>query len=239
VSPGAAAAILPIRDGDPERPAAFLPTEECAASEILRCAETLEIPWRRLLLDEIRAEQKLRAYLPDVASGRSLDSALSILTHGALRSFRVRDQIETIACQTRASVRGALRRLRGAVRGLAGGSGGNDAALLRHCRLAYHRILLLQRVRRAAARSRGSLAERLALVCASARCSFDDAAWALGEEESPRRGRRMEAAVRKVRGEGFLVPRAHTDAQSLAELRRIVASPAMSGLRRRGDPRPA
>jgi len=230
VSPGAAAAILPIRDGDPGRAAAFLPTEESPPPEILRCAEALEIPWRRLLLDEIRAEQKLRAYLPDVASEPALDAALSILSHGALRSFRVRDRIETLACQTRASVRGALRRLRAAVRGLAGGSSGNDAALLRHCRLAYHRILLLQRVRRAAARSRGSPAERLAFVCSAARCAFDDAAWAIGEEESPRRGRRMEAAVRKVRGEGFLVPRAHTEAQSLAELRRIVTAP--NGLRR-------
>jgi hypothetical protein len=221
---GAAAAILPIRDGDPERPGAFLPTEESSPSDVLGCAETLGIPWRRLLLDEIRAELKLRSYLPDVATERFLDAALSILTHGALRSFRVRDRVETLACQTRASVRGALRRLRAAVRGLAGGSGGNDAALLRHCRLAYHRILLLQRVRRAASRSRGSPAERLAFVCTAARCSFDDAAWALGEEESPRRGRRMEAAVRKVRGEGFLVPRAHTEAQSLAELRRIVTA---------------
>ncbi|HKD18119.1 MAG TPA: hypothetical protein VKG23_09625 [Thermoanaerobaculia bacterium] len=237
MSPGAAAAILPIRDGDPERPTAFLPSEESAPSEILRCAETLEIPWRRLLLDEIRAEQKLRAYRPDVAS-ESLDAALSILSHTALRSFRVRDRIETLACQTRAGVRGALRRLRGAVRGLAGGSGANDTALLRHCRLAYHRILLLQRVRRAAARSRGTTAERLASVCVSARCSFEDAAWALGEEESPRRGRRMEAAVRKVRGEGFLVPRAHSEAQSFAELRRIVGAPP-TDTRRRRDPRPA
>src|SRR5262249_15363831 len=178
--------------------------------------EMLEIPWRRLLLEEIRAEQKLRAYA-DVGPAGSLDSALTVLAHGALRSFRVRDQIETLACQARASVRGALRRLRGAVRGLAGGSGGNDAALLRHCRVAYQRILLLQRVRRAAARSRGSPSERLAFVCAVARCSFEDAAWALGEEDSPRRGRRMEAAVRKVRDEGFLVPRTHTEARALAE----------------------
>lgn len=238
MSPRSATAVLPIRDGDPQRPDAFLPTEASAPLEILRCAETLAIPWRRLLLDEIRAEQKLRSYLPDVAAACPLEPALSILSQAALRSFRVRDQLETLACQTRAAARGALRRLRAAVRGLAGGSGGNDAALLRHCRLAYHRILLLQRVRRAAARSRGTPAERLAVVCVSARCSFDDAAWALNEEESPRRGRRMEAAVRKVRGEGFFVPRAHSEAQSLAELRRIVTAPA-SGRRRGRDPRSA
>ena len=237
MSLAAASAILPVRDGDPERPAAFLPTEGSAPSEILSCAETLGIPWRRLLLDEIRAEQKLRSYLPDVGAGPSIESTLAILSHGALRSFRARDQVESLACQARVSARGALRRLRGAVRCLAGGAGGNDAALLRHCRVAYHRILLLQRVRRAAARCRGTTPERLAHVCAASRCSFDDAAWALGEEDSPRRGRRMEAAVRKVREEGFLVPRAHTEARALAELRRIVTSAARPGGRPRRDPR--
>jgi hypothetical protein len=34
----------------------------------------------------------------------------------------------------------------------------------------------------------------------------------------------MDAAIRKVREEGFLVPRAATEARSLGELRRILAS---------------
>ena len=152
----------------------------------------------------------------------SLDSALAILSLCALRSWRVRDQVETLACQARTSVRGALRGLRGFFRQLVGQSGPDPAALARHCRFAYQRILLLQRVRRAAARSRGTAAERLAFVCSSARCAFEDAAWALREEDSPRLGRRLEAAVRKVRNEGFLVPRAQTEARALAGLRRIV-----------------
>ncbi len=90
---------------------------------------------------------------------------------------------------------------------------------------------MLQRVRRAAGRSRGTMAERLAFVCSTARCAFDDAAWALREEDSPLRGRRLEAAVRKVRDEGFLVPRAQTEARSLAELRRIAFESSQRGRR--------
>jgi hypothetical protein len=219
---GVSVAILPLRDGDPPAKTPFVPTEESSPAAIFGCAETLGIPWRRLLLAEIEAEQKLRSYLPDVQAECPLDSALTILSFSALRSWRVRDQVETLACQARTSVRGALKGLRGLLRRLVGQSGPDPAALARHFRFAYERILLLQRVRRAAARSHGTMAERLAFVCSAARCAFNDAAWALREEDSPRRGHRMEAAVRKVRDEGFLVPRAQTEARSLAELRRIV-----------------
>src|SRR5262249_62091409 len=94
--------------------------------------------------------------------------------------------------------------------------------LPRPCGQAHQRRLLLQRARRAASRSRGTIEERLAFVCTEARCAFEDAEWALRQEASPCRGRRMEAAVRKVREEGFFVPRAATEARSLRELRRIV-----------------
>ena len=224
--------ILPLRDGDPRAPTPLAPTQKSSPAEILGCAETLGIPWRRLLLGEIDAEQKLRGYLRDVEAECPLESALTILSLSALRSWRVRDQVETLACQARTSVRGSLKGLRGFFRRLVGQTGPDPEALARHCRFAYERILLLQRVRRAAARSRGTTAERLAFVCSSARCAFDDAAWALREEDSPRRGRRMEAAVRKVRDEGFLVPRARTEARSLAELRRIVFASSRPARRR-------
>jgi len=225
VSPAlAVTAILPVRDGDPERSAPSVPTESSPDPEILRCAETLEIPWRRLLVEEILSEQRLRRYRAGPRRDSDLDAAVAILGTGALRSWRVRDRAESLAMQARGSVRGALRRLRRFVRGLAGASPRDGAAFVSHLRLAHQRILLLQRVRRAAARSRGSPAERLAFVCTTARCAFDDAEWALREESSPRRGRRMEAAVRKVRDEGFSVPRAGSEAVSLVELRRIVAA---------------
>jgi hypothetical protein len=74
--------------------------------------------------------------------------------------------------------------------------------------------------------------ERLAYVCSTARCAFEDAEWALRAEGSSRRGERMDAAIRKVRGEGFFVPRAQTEACALAELRKIVfAASLRSGIR--------
>ena len=208
------------------------PTDASSAGEILSCAETLGIPWRRVLLQEIEAEQKLRRYLADVGAECPLDSALSILSHAAQRSWRVRDQVESLAGQARASVRGARRGLRKFLRHLAGDAEPASAAFVRHCGFAYQRILLLQRVRRAAARSRGSLPERLAFVCSTAHCAVEDAEWALREGGSMRRGERMEVAVRKVREEGFFVPRAQTEARALAELRKIaLAGPSRSGIR--------
>jgi len=223
--------ILPLRDGDPPAPSSLTPTEGSSGDELLTCAETLGIPWRRLIVQEIEAEQRLRRYLPDVQAECPLESALTVLSVAAERSWRVRDQIETLACQARVSAKGARRRLRAFVRHLAGDAGPDPSALARHCGFAYQRILLLQRVRRAAARSRGTAAERLAFVCATARCAFEDAAWALDEEDSPRRGQRMEAAIRKVRAEGFLIPRAATEARSLSELRLIVFAASESGFR--------
>jgi hypothetical protein len=214
--------ILPRRDGDPPAPPRFLPGEGAPAEQLLAFAETLGVPWRRLLLQEIEAEQRLRTYLPDVDAECTPESAVTILSVEAPRSWRVRDQLETLACQACVSDRGARTRLRSFLKNLGGETGSDARALARHCGLAYRRILLLQRVRRAAARSRGTEAERLAFVCSTARCTFEDASWALAEEVSPRRGRRMEAAVRRVRREGFLVPRAATEARSLLELRRIV-----------------
>jgi hypothetical protein len=208
-----------------------VPTETSTADEILACAETLGIPWRRVLVEEIEAEQKLRRYLADVGSECPLDSALSILSLAAQRSWRVRDQVESLAGQARASARGARRGLLRFLRSLAGDSEPASAAFARQCGFAYQRILLLQRARRSAARSRGAMPERIAFVCSSARCTFEDAEWALREEALPRRGRRMEAAVRKVREEGFFVPRAQSEARALEELRKIVFASARSGIR--------
>jgi hypothetical protein len=217
-------AVLPIRDGDPPARPRLVPGERSAPEAILSCAETLGIPWRRILLQEIEAEQKLRTYLSDVEEDCSLETAVAILSACAARSWRVRDRLETLACQSRVSARGARTRLRRFLRRLAGESDAEATAMARHCRFAHERILLLQRARRAAARSRGTPEERLAFVCTTARCAFEDAEWALRVQSSARPGRRMDAAIRKVREEGFLVPRAATEARSLGELRRILAS---------------
>ena len=190
---------------------------------LLSRAEALGIPWRRLLRQEIEAEEKLRTYLPDVAAELHWEEALEILSAESARSWRVRDRLEALVWQARASVKGAEKTLRDFLRALRADAS-DDRAAGRRCDAAYRRILLLQRARRAAARSRAlsSEAERLAFVCTTARCRFEDAEWALRVESSPRPGRRMEAAVRKVRDEGHFVPRAATEARSLASLRRIV-----------------
>jgi hypothetical protein len=208
-------------------------TEASSAAEILRCAEALGIPWKRIVLGEIESELRLRRYLVDIDERCDLPQALTILSFSLLKSWRIRDEIESLACQARgASSPGAVRKIRTVMQRLTGKGDRDQVAMAQHLWFAYQRVLLLHRVRRAAARSHGTTAERLAFVCSQARCGFDDAAWAVCQEDSPRRGHRLDAAVRKVRDEGFLIPRAQTEARSLAELRRIVmTSPHL--LRRR------
>jgi len=231
-------AILPLcHGGDPPSPTPFVPSQAASPPEILRCAETLGIPWKRILLGEIEAEQRLRRYPGNIESECPLPSALTILSFSLLQSWRVRDQIESLACQARgASVRGAVRQLRIVFQRLIGKGDRDQVALAQHFWFAYQRVLLLQRVCRAAAKSHGTMAERLAFICSTARCCFDDAAWAVCQEGSPERGHRLDAAVRKVREEGFKIPRTETEVRSFAELRHIVrASPHL--IRRRASRR--
>src|SRR5262249_53619582 len=173
--------------------ASQVPSASAEPAEILACAEALQIPWRRILLGEIEAEQRLRRYVGDVGRESPLPAASTVLSFSVLRSWRVRAAIETLACQARSAVRGAERRLRLVFRHLIGKEKRDPVALGQHFWFAYQRVLLLQRVRRAAARTRGtlSMADRLAEVCSRARCSFDDAAWAICQEDSPRRGQRL------------------------------------------------
>jgi len=231
---------VPTRDALPpgvdssSSPFRFVPNAADSTQEILRCAETLSIPWKQIVADEIEAEQRLRRYIADVENECPLRSAVRLLSSSFLRSWRIRKQIESLSLAARSvSMRDAIRQLRAVFSELVGGKEKDKAAFALHLWFAYQRILLLQRVRRAASRSRGELPERLASICTAARCSYDDAAWAILEEGSPRRGNRLDAAVRKVREEGFRIPHATSEARSFAQLRRIVrASPHVSGRRR-------
>ncbi len=214
-----------------------LETGDHARLEILRRCEALEIPWQRILLDEIQSEQTLRRYSGDVA-GMPLASRLSLLSFSFLKSWRVRDEIEALSAAARsAGLRSALRQLRAVFRRLIGQTDPDRSAFAGHLWFAYERVLLLQRVCRAARRSRGSTAERLAFVCSATRCAFDDAAWAVGREDAPRPGHRLDAAIRKVREEGFQIPWASTEARSFAELRRIVRHSPRPARRRPGGTR--
>jgi hypothetical protein len=199
--------------------AAVAPSPEL---EILQRADALAIPWKRLLLEEIQAEQILRRYAADVDS-LPLEAQLSVLPVSFLSSWRVRDEIHAISCAARgASLKTAVTRLRAVFRRLVGQPERGRAAFTGHFAIAYQRVLLLQRVCRAAGRSRGTTAERMAYVCSTTRCGYDDAAWALCREDAPRAGHRLDGAIRRAREEGFQIPRAANEARAFAELRHIV-----------------
>jgi len=233
-APPAASRPLPNEDDDRSSGSRSIPTATDPIPEILRCAETLGIPWKQILIDEIAAEERLRRYIADVENECPLRSALKLLSSSFLRSWRIRKRIESLSLAARsASMRDAIRQLRAVFSELVGRNENEKAAFAQHLWFAYQRMLLLQRARRAAAKSRGDLPERLAFICSSARCSYDDAAWAVFEEDSPRRGHSLDAAVRKVREEGFQIPVAKTAARSVARLQRMVrASPHLRRLHR-------
>ena len=209
-------------------------------SELARRAEALGIPWERLLREEIRTEEKLRGFLADIDADCPLWSILAVLSFSFLQSWRARDRIGNLAHEARSCLHSdALRELRSVFRRLTGAGPGDRAAFAEHLWFAYQRVLLLQRVSRVVSRSRRMAnAERLAFVCSRARCSFDDAAWAISQEEISRRGHPLDAAVRKVREEGYQIPRLGTEVKSFAELRRIIrSSPRLAG-RRSSSQRP-
>lgn len=227
----------PVTDGNWRRSglAERIPAQDASPTEILRRAETLGIPWTRILAEEIEAEQRLRRSMQDLEDHFSLSHAVTVLSFSILHSWRIRDRIEGLACEAKsASVPAAIRQLRMLFQHLIGGGGSDPKAPFRHFWFAYQRVLLLQRVRRiAASAGSGTMEERLAFVCSRASCSFEDAHWALSQPPLERRGRRLELAMRKVREEGFTIPRADSEARALAQLRRIVlTSPHLASARR-------
>ena len=227
------AAASPLRAVD--APLSFGPD---ARADLLRRADALGIPWEQIVVEEIRAEEGLRRYLEDVDAEWPLKAALGILPSTFLRSWRVRNRLHNLSAQARAAqARAARGEIRRAFEQLGGKNEADRTTLAEHLWFAYQRILLLQRVCRAAAASRGAtMAERLAFICTRARCCYDDAAWAAGAEDSPRPGHRLDAAIQKVREEGFQIPRAATEARAFTALRRFVrSSPALS--RRRRSPK--
>src|SRR5262249_25237710 len=78
----------------------------------------------------------------------------------------------------------------------------------------------------------GTDPERLAFICSQTQCSYDDAVWALCLEESPKPGHRLDESVRKVRQEGFQIPRATSEAKAFARLRRVALASTEPSARR-------
>ena len=229
-------AVIPPWRPAPETPEADTPAADTSDQrpEILRRAEALGIPWERILGEEIRAEQAVRRYVDDVEGDWPLTAPMTILSFSFLQSWRVRDRIQGLAAEARGGFsRAAVRELRGVFQRLSGKVLRDQAALAEHLWFAYQRVLLLHRVSLAASRSQGSTAERVAAVCSRTRCSFDDAAWAVCQEASRRQGHRLDAAIRKVREEGFQIPRAESEARAFARLRSIVRASGRLARRRR------
>jgi hypothetical protein len=99
---------------DDELPAYPL-TDADPAAEILRNAEAMGVPWKRILVDEIQSEQRLRRHVADIEKNCSLSTILTILAFSCLRSWRARDQMERLSQQARRlSSRDAIRQLRNA-----------------------------------------------------------------------------------------------------------------------------
>lgn len=206
---------LPAGPGEPPAP----PGGDRSLPEPLARAEALGIPWERIVRDEIRAEEALRRYVSDLDAFPMI-APLTVLSFTFLQSWRVRDRIQALAGEARGiGARGAVRQLRAIFRRLTGGVPREREAFAEHLWFAYQRVLLLQRACRAARRSRGTVVERARIVSERTRCGFDDAAWALCHEGSRRNGHRLDAAIRKVRDEGFQIPRAETEARAFARLR--------------------
>ena len=234
--------LLPRLGPAPALPAGPpVPEPAAPAPEILLRARALGIPWERILLQEIRAEEALRRYLEDVEADWPLWSALTVLPITFLQTWRVRERVLELAYQAQGSLGGsALRQLRFLFRRLTRGPGTRSASvsLAEHVWFAYQRVLLLQRVARAAARSRGPIEERLAFICDRARCSHDDAQWALCREESPRRGHCLDDAIQKARDEGFQIPRAASGPKAFRWLRSAARDSAHRLRRRTSLPNP-
>jgi hypothetical protein len=220
-------------------PTPALEAYEAGPQELLRRAEALGIPWEQILREEVHAEDTLRRFLEDVDADWPLEAGLKILPSGFLRSWRVRDRLHGLWTRSRVAFdRKARRQLRGVVSRLLGKADDEGPSHAQHLWFAYQRVLLLQRVSRAAARSRGEKAERIAFICERARCRHDDAAWAVELEDAARRGHRLDAAVRKARDEGFPIPRATTEARAFAALREMVrVSPLLAKSKRPAGPR--
>jgi hypothetical protein len=192
------------------------------ASRLIREAKALGIPWEEILEAEIRAERLLARARGDAGADPPLEVLLALLPYSALESWRIRDLIERLSWRARPGSgdgREARRELRAIGRWLLRGLPAPSApALAGHLLLAYRRVRELLAICRAAARSRGTMEERVELVCAPTRCAADDARWALGRANASR-SPMLEDCLRKAREEGFEIPPAGSAPETLLALR--------------------
>jgi len=217
-----------VRTPLPAAPRAGLaPAPEWAGDALLDQARTLGIPWERLLRSEIAAETTMRAFFVELDGDWPLWAALAALPFSPMRSWRVRDRLEALSSEARSvGCPAAARQLRAVFRHLCGKSNGSASApaLARHLWFAYQRVLVLQRLGRAAHRSRGSLEERVGHVIDRTSCSRADAEWAVRREERADRSHLLDDAMKKARQEGFEIPHLTSEARAFRRLRSVARS---------------
>jgi hypothetical protein len=193
--------------------------------DVRAVAEALGIPWLRILESEIESERALRRLLGEAAADEPLWRILCALPSSALDSWRVRERVNTLACE--ASTGGdpaAGRELKEVFDHLSGRRKGRKSAadlMARHFWFAYQRVQELVRAAGAAEKARGDHAWRLRRTAEVSGCSAADALWALERSESRGRGHRLDDALARARSEGFEIPRAGTPLRSFVLLRRL------------------
>jgi hypothetical protein len=219
---------------------------ETEALRLIRQAEALGVPWRRVLTREIFAEGMLQRFLGSDLKELPLWRALSIIPNALFHSWRVRDLVDRLAWE--ASAQGsqqARREIAELIHSLTGPQARRwteEMARAKHYGFAYHRVLELQAVALAAERSRLSGDECIAEICESTGAVRRDAEWALARLESPNRSHALDDAVAQARQEGFDIPQASTELQAFSRLRRFVLRHRIFGpegqhRRRPGRPR--
>jgi hypothetical protein len=96
--------------------------------------------------------------------------------------------------------------------------------MARHLWFGYQRVLALARLSRAAEKTSGDLAPRIESLREKTACSMADARWALSRAGSPKRGHRLDDAMRRTRDEGFELPQDSSEVGAFRRLRSFVAS---------------
>jgi len=199
---------------------------EDAERGLLSEAEALGIPWAKIIAGEILAEGTLRRYLPDPHSDLPLWRAICILPNSLLQSWRVRELIDRLSLEASlpdsADALRELKVLDEHLRGCRARRTTSDAIMAKHLWFAYHRILELHDIARAASKSRGDYEARIRAVCSRTGCRRGDAEWGIRRTDSAIPMRPLEEAVSKTREEGFDIPHAATEFESFLLVRKFI-----------------
>ena len=211
-------AVRPVSDAAPRIAGGDL--------DVLAEAETLGIPWRAILSNEIFAEKILRDSVVNLDGDWPLACLFSLLPNSLLQSWRARERIHALSWEARVErSRAAAALLRSVFLHLAGKRAPGapiDYLLANHLGFAYQRVLQLLRISRTAERSKGTRARRIEAVAGRTNCSSSDAAWAVDRADSRSRSHRLDDAMRRAREEGFELPVASSELIAFTRLKRFV-----------------